>query len=167
MSPLRSPGMQAIAAILRIAGLKKPNAFGLYDMLGNASEWVLDRYYNKYDLEADAVGEHIDLPLAGNASAVAREDFGMRSYPGFAFRIARRCLTMKARRRLGCAAQTITGRWGRRQNAIAYPTYASELQAQGELNVALGSGLRAGDLAEVRIAQCIVGSAELRTYWRG
>lgn len=53
-------------------GLKAPNAFGLYDMLGNASEWVLDRYYNKYDLEADAVGAHIDLPLTGNSSAVAR-----------------------------------------------------------------------------------------------
>jgi len=25
-------------------------------MLGNVSEWVLDRYYNKYDVEADAVG---------------------------------------------------------------------------------------------------------------
>ena len=50
---------------------RQANAYGLYDTLGNASEWVLDRYYKKYDVEARAIGA-VDEPLAGNASAVAR-----------------------------------------------------------------------------------------------
>jgi formylglycine-generating enzyme required for sulfatase activity len=50
-----------------VAG-KGANAFGLYDMLGNVYEWVLDRYYNKYD-DTDTT---VEEPLAANASGVAR-----------------------------------------------------------------------------------------------
>ena len=51
-------------------GGKTPNAYGLHDMLGNVSEWVLDRYYNAYDETSDPA--KVEEPLAGNASGVAR-----------------------------------------------------------------------------------------------
>ena len=63
------------------------NAYGLYDMLGNASEWVLDRYYNQYDLEAPAIG-NVEQPLAGNATAVTRGGFWESEAPDI--RVSRR-----------------------------------------------------------------------------
>jgi formylglycine-generating enzyme required for sulfatase activity len=56
-------------------GTRKPNAYGLYDVLGNVREWVLDRYYNKYDVAAPATGGSVEQPLAPNASTVARGGF--------------------------------------------------------------------------------------------
>jgi formylglycine-generating enzyme required for sulfatase activity len=46
----------------------KPNAWGLYDMLGNVHEWVLDRYFNKYDPDDEEIVE----PTAPNALATIR-----------------------------------------------------------------------------------------------
>jgi formylglycine-generating enzyme required for sulfatase activity len=60
--------------VLHAVATRQPNAYGLYDMLGNASEWVLDRYYNKYDIEAPAIG-NVEQPLASNASALTRGGF--------------------------------------------------------------------------------------------
>jgi len=59
---------------------REPNAFGLYDMLGNVHEWVLDRYFNKYD-DADDSTELIE-PIAPNAMGTVRGGAFTSAPPG-------------------------------------------------------------------------------------
>ena len=55
---------KATASELHAVGLKKPNAYGLYDVLGNAVEYVLDWYTKGYT--PDAVDP--DGPTSGEAT---------------------------------------------------------------------------------------------------
>ena len=50
---------------------KKANAFGLYDMSGNAREWVVDCYHANYD-HAPADGSVWDRDCQSNSSGVLR-----------------------------------------------------------------------------------------------
>ena len=61
-------------------------------MLGNASEWVADRYYDKYDVKAPAIGM-VEQPLVSSATGVTRGGFWESEVSGI--RVSRRVAAEK------------------------------------------------------------------------
>ena len=55
---------------VHLVAQKQPNAFDVYDMLGNVAEWVFDRYYNRYYEEEP--GAVPDEPVTPNATGIVR-----------------------------------------------------------------------------------------------
>jgi len=73
--------------ILHEVATRQPDSYGLYDMLGNASEWVADRYFQSYDPDAPAIG-NVQQPLAPNAFALTRGGYWQSELPNI--RVSRR-----------------------------------------------------------------------------
>ena len=53
-----------VNASIQSVGRYSPNAWGLYDVHGNAAEWVQDCWHDDYDLNNDGVA---DAPTDGSA----------------------------------------------------------------------------------------------------
>ncbi len=57
-------------------GLKKPNAWGLYDMLGNVQEWVLDQYIeDAYSKRGKEVIDPVQTPVKRHPIVLRGGDF--------------------------------------------------------------------------------------------
>lgn len=60
---------------LHIGKLKKPNAWGLYDILGNAQEWVLDQYQEDYYSKLDKAIDPVRVPEVKHPGVVRGGSF--------------------------------------------------------------------------------------------
>ena len=57
-------------------GLKKPNPWGLYDMLGNVQEWVLDQYVaDAYSKLEDGTADPVNIPITRHPLVLRGGDY--------------------------------------------------------------------------------------------